>query len=58
MRPEERTRLAEVIEALGGVDTARLFKDVLLGLFDRYQGDIRQRAASTDLGELTRQLRI
>lgn len=31
LRPEERTRLAEVFEALGGVDTARLFKDVLLG---------------------------
>jgi uncharacterized protein (DUF697 family) len=27
-------------------------------LFDRYQGDVRQRAATTDLGELTRQLRM
>jgi uncharacterized protein (DUF697 family)/tellurite resistance protein len=31
LRPEERTRLGEVFEALGGVDSARLFKDVLLG---------------------------
>jgi len=31
LRPEERARLAEVFEVLGGVDTARLFKDVLLG---------------------------
>jgi uncharacterized protein (DUF697 family) len=30
LRAEERTRLAEVFEALGGVDTARLFKDVML----------------------------
>ncbi len=31
LRPEERAHLADVFEALGGVDTARLFKDVLLG---------------------------
>lgn len=31
LRPEERARLAEVFDALGGVDSARLFKDVLLG---------------------------
>jgi len=31
LRPGERTRLGEVFEALGGVDSARLFKDVLLG---------------------------
>jgi uncharacterized protein (DUF697 family) len=31
LRAEERTRLSEVFEALGGVDSARLFKDVLLG---------------------------
>jgi len=31
LRPEERARLSEVFEVLGGVDTARLFKDVLLG---------------------------
>ena len=31
LRAEERARLGEVFEALGGVDSARLFKDVLLG---------------------------
>jgi tellurite resistance protein len=31
LRPEERTRPSEVFEVLGGVDTARPFKDVLLG---------------------------
>ncbi len=31
LRSEERARLGEVFEALGGVDSARLFKDVLLG---------------------------
>ncbi len=31
LRTEERVRLGEVFEALGGVDSARLFKDVLLG---------------------------
>lgn len=31
LRAEERTRLSEVFEVLGGVDSARLFKDVLLG---------------------------
>ena len=30
LRPEERARLADVFEALGGVDTARLFEDVML----------------------------
>ena len=31
LRDEERTRLSELFEALGGVDTARLYQDVLLG---------------------------
>jgi len=31
LRDEERTRLGELFEALGGVDTARLYQDVLLG---------------------------
>jgi uncharacterized protein (DUF697 family) len=31
LRDDERARLSEVFEALGGVDTARLYQDVLLG---------------------------
>ena len=31
LRDEERARLSELFEALGGVDTARLYQDVLLG---------------------------
>lgn len=34
LRDEERTRPAEVFEALGGVDTARLYQDVLLRRVD------------------------
>jgi uncharacterized protein (DUF697 family)/uncharacterized tellurite resistance protein B-like protein len=34
LRDEERSRLAEVFEALGGVDTARLYQRVLLGRVD------------------------
>lgn len=31
LRDEERARLGELFEELGGVDTARLYRDVLLG---------------------------